>query len=134
MAAIATDVRAWLSSVTELEEGAGEMYNAGAAVSEEALRAYQAARTQDRVWRALEILPEALAPEIRQRFFFYEDSIQFEIGFEAYGRVAELFRFAGRAMFKGLEKSGGIGIWELITAGPVLDMIDLHHAAAWMKG
>jgi hypothetical protein len=130
-----TQVRAWLEEAGHVQDtGAGEIYNAGAALSEEALAAFEEAMGGRRLFQKLEVLQESLAEEIRQRYFFPPGLIRLQIAFHPDGRIAELFRFAGKAMFKGLEKSGGIGVWELLTEGVLFELFQRHHARSWFRG
>jgi hypothetical protein len=87
----------------------GDVYNGGAALSEEALLAYLAEVEGTRTARRLELAPAELPEALRARWFFGEDPLPL-IALLERGRVVELFRRVGRASFKGL---GGVVIWEL---------------------
>jgi hypothetical protein len=48
--------------------------------------------------------------------------------------LQELFFFVGRALFKGFEKQGGLGIYEMIAPeNPFFTLLAQHHLGAWLK-
>ena len=46
---------------------------------------------------------------------------------------SDLFRYAGRVMFKGLERKGGMGVWELVDEHGVGRLFARHHASEWLR-
>jgi hypothetical protein len=115
------------------EDSPGDIYNAGVALSEETLLAYQEAVGDQRFFCQLEVVPETLHPEIRERYFFAPETLRLTVGFHPTGELAEVFRFAGRVMFKGLERKGGLGVWELVDEHGVGRLFARHHASEWLR-
>ncbi len=117
------------------DSGPGELFNAGAAMSEEALRAYLEARTGELVPIERTLSPGELHPALQERFFFPRGSLQLVAAVEATsGELTELFVFQGRALFRGFEATGGLGIWELIDASNSLFLLLAeHHLPAWLE-
>ncbi len=104
------------------QEGAdppGEIYNSGAALSEEALTAFLAEVGERRVIRRIELDPAAVPETARANWFYGAERQSLVVCFHPDGRVGELFRRVGRAAFKGL---GGVTVWELCAehGGPAL--------------
>ncbi|PTL80487.1 hypothetical protein DAT35_28030 [Vitiosangium sp. GDMCC 1.1324] len=115
------------------EDAPGDIYNAGVAISEETLLAYQEAVGDQRLFCQFELAPEALHPDIRERYFFPPEPLRLTVGFHPTGELAEVFRFAGRVMFKGLERKGGLGVWELVEEHGVGRLFARHHASEWLR-
>jgi hypothetical protein len=88
---------------------AGDIYNSGAALSEEALEAYLEEVQRDRQVRRMTLDPVRLPEELRSRWYFGEGPQELVVCFQG-NRVLELFRRVGRAAFKGL---GTVVVWEL---------------------
>ncbi len=97
----------------------GDIYNSGAALSEEALTAFLAEVRDRRVIRRVEFKPEELPAETRDDWYFGAGPQYLVACFHPDGRLGELFRRVGRAAFKGL---GGVTVWELCAeqGGPAL--------------
>jgi hypothetical protein len=95
-------------------EEPGELYNSGAALSQEALDAYLAAVRGTRRVGETVLIPEAIPGPLRSRFYYGSQPQALVATYHPDGRLAELFRRAGRAAFKGL---GTVPVWE-ICAGP----------------
>lgn len=132
MRAVAKPVRRALESAARAEdEGAGDVYNAGAALSEEALTAWLAAVGAKRTVRRVEIDPAQIPAEIAREWWFGAGPESLVVTFHADGRPAEMFRYVGRAWFKGL---GDVPIWELApdTGGPAALFRALR--ATWLDG
>ena len=91
----------------------GDLYNAGAALSEEALAAFLDAVKDARQLRRLVVEPHDLPALLRQRWFYGTAPLELVATFGLDGRPAELFRRAGRALFKGI---GAVPVWELAAA------------------
>jgi hypothetical protein len=88
----------------------GEIYNSGAALSEEALTAFLAEVRDRRTVRRLELDPAELPEALRGSWFYGLERQSLVVCLHPDGRVGELFRRVGRAAFKGL---GGVTVWEL---------------------
>ncbi|MBS1153433.1 MAG: hypothetical protein H6Q89_5131, partial [Myxococcaceae bacterium] len=69
-----------------------------------------------------------------RRYFFPPEPIRLTVAFTEAGEVAELFRYAGRVIFKGLEKGGGIGVWELVSGSGVAALLGRYHGVQWYRG
>jgi hypothetical protein len=111
MRRLAGSVREGLEAA--VQEGAdppGEIYNSGAALSEEALTAFLAEVRDRRVIRRIELDPAQVPEEARADWFYGTERQSLVICFHFDGRTGELFRRVGRAAFKGL---GGVTVWEL---------------------
>jgi len=96
--------------VAEEADPPGEIYNSGAALSEEALTAFLAEVGDRRVIRRVELDPADVPEEARADWFYGSERQSLVICSHPDGRVGELFRRVGRAAFKGL---GGVTVWEL---------------------
>jgi hypothetical protein len=132
MMALAVPVRDALRAMASADaEAMGDIYNAGAALSGEALTAYREKSAVRRTFREIELRPEALHPEVRRQLFFGDAPCQLAVGFDEARRPVDLFRLAGRALFKGFERGGGIPVWELVCDPAVEDLLARYHAAAW---
>jgi hypothetical protein len=116
-------------------EAFGDIYNGGAALSEEALHAYVAARRGEFLFLEREVPVAQLHAALRDRFVFPMESLKMIAAVSEQGpSLHELYVYAGRALFKGLEKSGGLGVYELI--GPraaFTSLIAQHHLPAWLR-
>ncbi len=97
----------------------GDIYNSGAALSEEALTAFLAEVRDRRVVRRFELDPAAVPEEALDLWFYGVEPQPLLACFHPDGRVGELFRRVGRASFKGL---GGVTVWELCAeqGGPAM--------------
>jgi hypothetical protein len=132
MRAVAKPVRRALEAAARAEdEGSGDVYNAGAALSEEALTAWLDAVGTKRTVRRVEIDPAEIPQEVTQRWWFGIGPQSLVVTFHADGRPAEMFRHVGRAWFKGL---GDVPIWEIAsdTGGPAALFQAMR--AAWLDG
>ncbi len=110
-------------------EEPGELYNAGAALSQEALDAFLDAIRKARLTREVVLDPAAVPEELRSRWFYGSAPQPLVATFHTDGRPAELFRRAGRAAFKGL---GDVPVWE-IAAGPGAEALVRALGVAWLK-
>ncbi len=108
----------------------GDIYNSGAALSDEALESFLAAVKSARKVRRVALDPAEVPAELRARWFFGTARLELVATFLPDGRPAELFRRAGRASFKGL---GSVVVWELAAhlGGPAA----LHRqlGPAWLE-
>jgi hypothetical protein len=87
----------------------GDVYNSGAALSEEALEAFLGAVSRTREVRRVTVEPADVPEALRARWFFGEGPLELVACFLG-DRVLELFRRVGRAAFRGM---GTVVIWEL---------------------
>jgi hypothetical protein len=111
MRALAAPVRDALEAAARATgERPGDVYNSGAALSEEALGAFLAEAEGERHVRRLTLAPAEIPEALRARFWYGDAPLALVACFERDGRPAELFRRVGRAAFKGL---GGVTVWEL---------------------
>ncbi|MEW6777708.1 MAG: hypothetical protein AB1405_15530 [Bdellovibrionota bacterium] len=94
-----------------------EFYNKGAALSSEALVAFQAAQQNVFSFEPAEVSEKTLPESFRKSWVFeYEPEKFLVVRKKADGAPVYILRFAGKALFKGFEKTGGIGVWEIILA------------------
>jgi hypothetical protein len=131
MRALAACAREGLEAAARQEgERPGDIYNSGAALSEEALEAFLAEVEGARVVRRLTLAPEAIPPQLAARWFFGDGPQELIACFQG-NRIAELFRRVGRAGFKGL---GGVVVWEVCAedGGPAALAAVL--GASWLEG
>jgi len=132
MRAVAKPVRRALEAAARAEdEGSGDVYNAGAALSEEALLAWLESVGAGRVVRRVELDPADVPEDVAAQWWFGTGPESLVVTFHTDGRPAEMFRHVGRAWFKGL---GEVPIWELAadTGGPAAIFQAMR--AAWLGG
>jgi hypothetical protein len=91
-------------------EGSGDLYNSGAALSGEALAAFLEAVARERTVRRVEVAPEEIPAELAARWYFGPGPHSLVACLHPDGRVGELFRYAGKAVMKGLAP---VSVWEL---------------------
>ncbi len=118
MRALAAPVReAVEAAARQVGDPPGDIYNGGAALSEEALMAFLAAVEGERVIRRVEVERAQIPDPLRACWFYGLDPLSLVVCFRRDGRIGELFRRVGVAVFKGL---GGVVVWELCenTGGP----------------
>jgi hypothetical protein len=87
----------------------GEIYNAGAALSEEALEAFLAEVKDEREVRRVRVEPREIPETLRARWYYGDEPLTLVACLGRDGRVGELFRRVGVAAFRGL---GEVAIWE----------------------
>ena len=133
MRALAGPMRQLIEELGRTPDGAaGEIYNCGAALSYDALVAYQEACGPSRIFRDLEVDPALLHPELHERFFLPPEPLQLVLGYSPERRLVEVFRYVGRALFKGLEAKGGVRVWELLDEPAFVSLLEQHHGEAWL--
>jgi len=130
MRAVAAPVRGAVERAARAESEGGEIYNSGAALSEEALEAFLFAVAPSRTLRRFQLEPAAIPDELRARWWFGAASIELVVTFHADGRPAELFRRVGVAAFKGL---GDVVVWELAVGSPAAAALVRHFGPRWFK-
>jgi len=114
--------------------GGGDIYNGGAALSEEALRAYVDARGGELTFLRRRLPVAALHPSIGERFVFPMQTLELvaAVSPDAQG-LDELYVHVGRALFKGLEKTGGLGVYEMVPPNSALfSLLAQHHLPGWL--
>lgn len=89
-----------------------DFHNAGAALTGEALAAYQGV-SSDLVFRRLSVPPSSL-PAPLHRYWLTRAVEEFVLCSDLGGVPALLFRFSGRTIFRGLEANGPLDIWEIL--------------------
>ncbi len=131
MRALAAAVRDGVEAAARGGERAGDVYNSGAAVSEEALGAFVTEVGHAREVRRVALDPEQIPETLRERFFYGEERLTLVACFHRDGRLAELFRRVGVAAFKGL---GEVVVWELCADGGGAGALAAARGAAWFRG
>jgi hypothetical protein len=129
MRALAGPVRHGLEVAARSGERPGDIYNSGAALSEEALEAYVAEVGSSRIVRRVDLPAERIPDSLRSRWYFGEEPLALVACFHPDGRVGELFRRVGTAAFKGL---GDVVVWELCDEGGGAGALALALAAGQM--
>src|SRR5205807_4836152 len=114
--------------------GGGDIYNGGAALSEEALRAYVDARGGELTFLRRRLPVTSLHPSITERFVFPMQALQLvaAVSPDSQG-LHGLYVHVGRALFKGLEKTGGLGVYEMVPPNSALfALLAQHHPPGWL--
>jgi hypothetical protein len=112
-------------------EGGGELYNSGAALSEEALSSFLDAVKEARALRRIVLEVEDVPGDLRSRWFYGSGQLELVVTFHAGGRPAEMFRRVGRAAFKGMEE---VMVWELAAdSGGPAELLG-HFGKRWFGG
>jgi hypothetical protein len=126
---LAAPVRSALELAAKVEgDAAGDIYNAGVALSEESLQAWLAEIGSARVVRRVDLAPDALPGELRARWFYGADPLNLVACFGPGGRLSELYRRVGRAAFKGL---GEVVVWELCEESGGAAALAQHFGPRW---
>jgi hypothetical protein len=90
-----------------------EFHNAGAALTGDALVAWQAATSTTLSFSRYEVPRGSLPPSLQQ-YWLPRDVERYVLVRERSGAATHLLRFSGRTVFRGLEKLGPLDIWELL--------------------
>jgi hypothetical protein len=128
-------VRQFVAALAHDRGGAtGDIYNGGAALSEEALRAYVEARGGELLFLRRRVQVAALHASISGRFVFPMDALQLVAAVDQDAQsLSELYVHVGRALFKGFEKTGGLGVYEIVPPGSALfSLLAQHHLPRWL--
>lgn len=128
MRVVAEPVRDALVAAARHQQRPGDVYNAGAALSEEALEAFLAAAQERREVRRVELTRAEVPAALTARYWFGELPQRLVVTFHPGGRVAELFRYAGRCAFKGLAP---VSVWELCAPSGAPAELARALAARW---
>jgi hypothetical protein len=117
-----------------VDDDRGDIYNGGAAVSEDALKAYLEARGEELAFLRRDVQVEHLAPALREKFVFPTSALRLVMAVSPSARsLRDLFVFVGRALFRGFEKQGGLGVYEMIAReNPFFTLLAQHHVEAWL--
>jgi hypothetical protein len=103
-------------AVQEAHQDRGDIYNGGAAISEEALKAWIAARSGDYLFLRRDLSVADMHPALREKFVFPMSTLRLVMAVSTSAQsLQDLFVFVGRALFKGLERQGGMGIFEVVS-------------------
>jgi hypothetical protein len=131
MRALAAPVRDALEGAARaVDRASGDVYNSGAALSEEALEAFLAEVDGDREVRRVDVAPADVPEALKGRWFYGEDPLALVACFHPDGRLAELFRRVGVAAFKGL---GDVVVWEICDGGGGAGALAAALGAAWFE-
>jgi len=117
-----------------VDDDRGDIYNGGAAVSEDALKAYVQANGEELAFLRRDVQVEHLAPALREKFVFPTTALRLVMAVSTSARsLRDLFVFVGRALFRGFEKQGGLGVYEMIAReNPFFTLLAQHHVEAWL--
>ena len=133
---LAETVRDFLQHLAAQEEHVdrGDIYNGGAAISEEALFAYLEARGAELIFLRRELPVGELHPAIGEKFAFPLPALRLVLAVSPTAHsLQELYVHVGRALFKGFERTGGLGIYEIVNAqSELFQLIAQHHVADLM--
>jgi hypothetical protein len=124
-------VRDGVEAAARAGERPGEIFNSGAALSEEAMEAFLSEVERERVVRRIAVAPADVPDALRARFFYGDEPLTLVACFRRDGGVAELFRRVGLAAFKGL---GEVPIWELCAEGGGAGALAQTLGARWFRG
>lgn len=131
---LAESVRDFLQRLASQEEqlDRGDIYNGGAAISEEALIAYVEARGSDLLFLRREIVVAELHPALGEKFVFPMQSLKLVFAVSPSSQsLQELFVYVGSALFRGFERTSGLGIYEIIPAqSELFQLMASHHVAS----
>ncbi len=118
----------------EAVDDRGDIYNGGAAISEDALKAFIEARGNDVEFLKREIQVADLSPALQEKFVFPNPSLRLVMAVAPAAQTLQhLFVFVGRALFRGLEKQGGLGVYEMVAReNPLFGMLAQHHLPQWL--
>jgi hypothetical protein len=111
MRALAAPARDALEAAARAEDRAsGDVYNSGAALSQDALEAFLAEVGGEREIRRVDVAPAEIPEALRARWYYGDEPLALVACYGGDGRIGELFRRVGVAAFKGL---GDVIVWEI---------------------
>jgi hypothetical protein len=129
-------VREYVSGLAaqEMSEDQGDIYNGGAALSEAALKAYVKARVDDLTFLRRDLRTDQMAPALRERFVFPTPVLRLLLALSpASESLEQIFVYVGRALFRGFEKQGGLGVYEMVAReNPFFALLAQHHLPGWL--
>jgi hypothetical protein len=75
-----------------------------------------------------------MAPALRERFVFPSSVLRLFLGVSpASGSLEQLFVYVGRALFRGFEKQGGLGVYEVVAPeNAFFALLAQHHLPGWL--
>jgi len=119
----------------EMHDDRGDIYNGGAALSEDALEAYVTACGEDSMFVRRDVQVWELAPPLREKFVFPSGTLRLVMAVSpASHALQRLFVFVGRALFRGFEKQGGFGVYEMVSRDNALfGLLAQHHLPRWIE-
>jgi hypothetical protein len=76
----------------------------------------------------------SLHARLNEKFIFPQQHLSLVMVAERQSQeLSELFVFSGRALFRGLEKEGGLGVYEMIPcSSPFFQLLAAHHVGKWL--
>lgn len=104
-----------------------EFYNAGCAISGQALSAYEQATKTILLFQRLEVYRTKLPQRILTTFLLEHDPERFIVVTDNAGAKVHLLRYCGQTSFKGFEAQGDIEVWELLLPDSPF-AIELHQS------
>ncbi|MFQ5901373.1 MAG: hypothetical protein ACE5IH_07445, partial [Thermodesulfobacteriota bacterium] len=109
-----------------------DIYNKGHALSEETLKAFIRDTGSYTQHFSKKVRVAEFHPEIRAKFFFIEDPIEFWFSIKRAGNKVIIFRKVGRLTFRGFESGGGTTVYEMLKRmSEFYRMIIKYHLAEW---
>ena len=111
-------------------EQPGDIYNSGAALSEEAMEAFLEVVGPSRTVRRVELDAQQIPEELRARWFFGVGVEKVVVAFHPTGQAAEVFRRVGKAAFKGLSE---VVVWELCSNSGAPRALVEAFGSRWLK-
>jgi hypothetical protein len=128
-------VRQFVAQLAGGLSAGGDIYNGGAALSEDALRAYLSARGGDFTFLRRRVEVKQLHPALQDRFVFPRHTLHLVAAVSPETQsLQELYVHVGRALFKGFEKTGGLGVYEIVPpSSPFFSLLAQHHLPRWLQ-
>jgi hypothetical protein len=119
----------------ETHDDQGDIYNGGAALSETALKAYVKARGDELTFLRRDLHTAQMAPPLRERFVFPSPVLRLLLAVSpAGGSLEQIFVYVGRVLFRGFEKQGGLGVYEMVARdNPFFALLGQHHLPGWLQ-
>jgi hypothetical protein len=92
------------------------------------------ARGEELAFLRREVQVDHLAPALREKFVFPTSALRLMMAVSPADRsLRDLFVFVGRALFRGFEKQGGLGVYEMIAReNPFFILLAQHHVEPWL--
>lgn len=90
------------------------IYNAGDALSGEALHAYCKASSRKLRFTEVKMPIKEIEENIRERYGFFETTLRLIVSVNANDQIRRVFHYAGSVTFKGFESAEPSEIWEMI--------------------
>lgn len=90
------------------------IYNAGDALSGEALHAYCKASSRKLRFTEVKMPIKEIEENIRERYGFFETALRLIVSVNANDEIRRVFHYAGSVTFKGFESAEPSEIWEMI--------------------